>query len=331
MFRVYPKFLLKSLMMFLVILLALSPYIASAVSSSSINVNVIPENYGPNQNVTISLTSFSANLDSVMITWFVNGKNTLSGVGKKSFSITTGASGSSNTVTVKILLPDGEIEKIIPLNPNTTVLLYQATESHTPPFYKGKALPVLGSEIKVVAMPEIKNGNTLVNPKNMTYSWRRDYNNEVSGSGYGKNYFTYSDDYLEGSSTVEVNASTASGQYSSSASINVSTTEPEIFFYKKNKDAGISWENALTDGHLIINDEIIVAIPYFISPKYIYHPDLVFTWSINNTQVNMGNFRKNLIPLKKQEGVSGKSNLKLEIENKSQIFQTASKEIELNF
>ena len=330
MLRISSKLLPINLLLLLVVFFIL-PYGASAISSSSISVNVIPANYGPNQNIDISLSSFAADLNSVMITWFVNGKNTLSGIGKKSFSITSGAAGSLNTVRVKILLPDGEIEKIIQINPSVTILLWQAIESHTPPFYRGKAMPTLGSEIKVVAMPEIQAGNTMVDPKNMTYAWRRDYSNEPAGSGYGKNFFIYSDDWLEDGGTVEVAATTANGQSSSSASISIGTVEPQISFYKKDEVMGILWEQALQDGHLVKNGDTVMAIPYFISPKNLYHPDLVFNWSINSRTINLGSFRKNMIPLKVEEGMSGASNLRLDIESKSQFFQTANKEIRLEF
>ncbi len=65
------------------------------------------------------------------------------------------------------------------------VLLWQADDSYVPPFYKGKAMPSAESSIKVVALPEIRNGSTIVSVQNMTYSWQKDYNKDVNDSGYG--------------------------------------------------------------------------------------------------------------------------------------------------
>ncbi len=89
-----PKFLLLPLIIFSLFF----AFHAFAISPSSISVDVAPPNPAPNENVTITLSSFAANLDSVSISWFVNGKSVLTGVGKKSFSITAGPAGSSITV-----------------------------------------------------------------------------------------------------------------------------------------------------------------------------------------------------------------------------------------
>lgn len=327
----YPKFfLISSLILFSMAFFAL-PHKTLAITESSITVSVTPGNYAPSENVDIALSSFSANLDTVTISWFVNGRSVLSGIGKKSFSITSGAAGSETIVLARIALPDDEIQKTISIRPNVMVLLWQANDSYVPPFYKGKAMPTLESEIKVVAMPEIRTGGGMVDSKNMTYSWKRDYNNEVEGSGYGKNSFVYTSDYLENLNNIEVTASTTDQQYSSKANISVVATSPEISFYKKDNDAGIIWEHTLLNGHFIRDGEIIVAIPYFISPKDYRRPELVFNWFINDTLVGIQNLRKNLIPLRVPEGTSGVSKLRLEIENRDKIFQAVSKEIELQF
>src|SRR3989344_9042133 len=80
---------------------------ALAVSPSAIYVDIIPPNPAPYEETTVSLRSFAANLDIVSISWEVNGKNVLSGVGQKSFTTAVGASGSETAITARIYLPDG--------------------------------------------------------------------------------------------------------------------------------------------------------------------------------------------------------------------------------
>ena len=302
-----------------------------AISPSAIGVDVAPANPTPYSNVTITLSSFTANLDSVNITWLVDGGVALSGVGVKSFSITAKGANTETRIEARIFLPDGEIDKKIIIKPAVMVLLWQATDSYVPPFYKGKALPTAESEIKVVAMPEITAGGTMVNPKNMTYAWKKDYNNMQTDSGYGKNFFTYINDYLENANVVSVVASTTDGKYKSESNVNVGVNTPLISFYKKDLNLGTIWEQSLSDGHLIQGEEMIIAEPYFISPKEWRRPDLLFYWSINDRSVNVPSYRKNIMPLKAEVGTSGTSKLKLEIENTDKIFQTAKKEININF
>ena len=322
----------KSLSIYLLLIFTLTLALkALALEPSSISVDIVPENPVPLENTTITLKSFSANLDSVLISWFVNDKSALSGIGKKSFSTNAPKAGSETKVLAKIFLPDGEIDKRISIQSSTMVLLWQANDSYVPPFYKGKALPGSDSEIKLVAMPEIRTSSGLINPKSMTYAWKKDYNNASESSGYGKNFFLYTNDYLESSNNVAVVASTTDQKFSSEANINIGTALPKISFYKKDASLGILWENALFDRHIIKSDETIVAVPYFISPKDILRPELVFSWLINDNRIDTKGSRKNLIPLKAEMGVSGVSKLRLEIENTSKIFQTIGREINIGF
>ncbi len=301
-----------------------------AATSSSISINTIPENPSPNENVTVTLNSYAENLDSVLITWYVSGKNVLSGIGKKSLSLKA-PTAEETTVIAHIALPAGQVEATVIIRPSIVVLLWQANDSYVPPFYKGKALPTPDSEVEIVALPEIKSEGVLVNPKNMIYAWRKDYTNDQEASGYGKNSFTYISDYLEDSNYIEVTASTTNQQYSSQANININTIQPKISFYKNDVNLGTVWEHALTDPHKIESSEIVLAAPYFISPKDIRNPRLIWSWFINDQAMFAQSLKNNLMPLQAESGVSGVSKLKLEIENMDKIFETAEKEINIEF
>ncbi|OGI66137.1 hypothetical protein A3A95_00260 [Candidatus Nomurabacteria bacterium RIFCSPLOWO2_01_FULL_39_18] len=326
------KFLLLSLITMLVIFMVISASGVNAASSSSISVDMIPSSPAPGENVSITLSSYANNLDSVLITWSLDGRTVSSGIGKKSFSLTAPGAGSEVVVTAIISLPEGSVEKRMIIRSSLMVLLWQANDSYVPPFYKGKAMPSVGSEIKVVAMPEIKVGSDgTVNPKSMTYSWKEDDTNNVEGSGYGKNSFVFINDYLEDSNNIGVTASTIDQTYSSEASINVGIVEPKILFYKYDNSLGILWEKILPDFHRIQDTEIVEATPYFISPKDIRNPTLIWSWFINDTQINTPIFRKNVMPLRVESGTSGISRLRLRIENQYKIFQTTDGEIDLEF
>ncbi|OGI68747.1 hypothetical protein A3A05_00230 [Candidatus Nomurabacteria bacterium RIFCSPLOWO2_01_FULL_41_12] len=305
---------------------------AQAASPSSILANVVPPNPAPFEDVNIILNSYADNLDNVSITWFLNGKNVSSGIGKKSFSLKAPAAGSETMVVAVISLPDGDIETKVTIRPSLMVLLWQANDSYVPPFYRGKAMPSPDSKVKVVAIPEIKNsGGGLVDPKNMTYYWKKDYTNMSGDSGYGKNFFFYTNDYLETSNNISVTASTVDQRYGNQANINIGITEPKILFYKNDKNMGTIWDRALASPYRINGDETVVATPYFISPKELLNPRLVWNWFINDNIVSVLGFKKNFMPLKTQEGISGTSKLRLEIENRDKIFQKASTEINIEF
>jgi hypothetical protein len=307
------------------------PLKTKASSPDTILVNIAPENPASGENVNITLNSYVDNLNTVSISWSVNGKNVLSGIGKKSFSLSAPASGAETTVVATVSLSDGAIQTKMIIRSSVMVLLWQADDSYTPPFYKGKALPSPQSEVKVVAMPEIKLGSSMVDPTNLTYTWQQDYTNNTDGSGYGKNSFIYTNDYLDSSNNISVTATTTDQKYSSVASIDISTYQPKIVFYKNDANMGTLWENALSDGYTVTSDETLQAAPYFISPKDIRIPTLTWNWSINDTLVSILGIEKNLLPLKLQTGVSGTAKIGLQINSSDKVFETASKEINVNF
>jgi hypothetical protein len=305
--------------------------IAQATSASSLLVDMVPSNPAPAEDVTITLNSYASNLDSVLITWYIDGKNSASGIGKKTFSLQAGAAGTEHIVKVVVSLPDGDISNSMTVRPSVMVLLWQANDSYVPPFYEGKAMPSAESDVKVVAIPEIKSGSSIVNPQNMTYVWQKDYNNDVNDSGYGKNFMIYTNDYLDNSNNISVTASTVDQKYSSNASVDIAVATPKILFYKNDANVGTTWENDIPDTQQIQNSETIQAVPYFLSPKQIQNPMLVWNWSINDSAVSVPNYMPNFMPLQVETGVSGTSTVKLEISNQSKIFETASKEININF
>lgn len=316
---------------FLLLIVALLMSRTVNATSNNILVSVTPPNPAPYENTVIALKSYENNLDGVLISWSLDGKTVSSGIGKKSFSITAPAAGVEANIVAIISLPDGAIETKVTIRPNVMVLLWQADDSYVPPFYRGKALPTPDSEVKVVAMPEIRSGSGNVSPQNMIYYWKKDYTNSVDGSGYGKNFFLYINDYLEDSNNISVVASTVDQKYSSNASINIGTKQPKILFYKNDNNLGTVWDKILADPHKIQEEETVEAVPYFISPKEIQNPTLVWNWFINDSPVNLTSLKKNLMPLQVEAGTHGTSKLRLNIENQDKIFQTTNKEINVEF
>jgi hypothetical protein len=326
------KFLLPSLIVVLIISGAILPFKVKASSPDDISVATTPQNPAPNENTTITLSSYVDDLNSVLISWSVDGKKITSGIGDKSFSLNApSALGKKTTVIATISLSDGDLSETIVIKPAVMVMLWQADSSYVPPFYKGKAMPSPNSEIKVVALPEIKNSSGFVDPKNMTYSWQLDQTNDENNSGYGKNYYVYTSDYLDNSNNASVTATTLDNQDSIDGSVDVTTTTPKIEFYKNDPTLGTLWNQALSDGQQISGNEIIQAAPYFISPKDLQIPFLTFAWTINDQSVAVPDNSKNFLPVQTQTGVSGTAKIDLIVNNIHDLVQTASKEINVNF
>lgn len=301
--------------------------------ASDIFMQLSPQNPAPGDSVIITLSSYSQDLNSDMIYWFVNGRNTTSGIGKKSITVSSPDAGSETSVVAQITLP-GNIKSEVKtsISPARMTLLWEAYDSYVPPFYKGKALMPPGTWIKAVAIPEIIIGSKTIKPENMVYNWQQDYINIQGGSGYGKDYYLYKDNLFKSSTNIEVSSATTDGKNSSTGNVSVETTNPQLSFYKEDDKLGIMWNNALTGNYKMKEGQVmIVAAPYFISPSSIKDPSLTFRWYINNSLVSLPNDNKTIMPLKIVEGTTGTAVLSLKINSSNNLTQNASKEINVNF
>lgn len=306
--------------------------VSAQLVESDISLSINPSFPAPFQNTKATLSTHSIDLDKSYIVWTLDGQEVFSGIGKKTYSFTTSGGGISSTLTASISTVKGQnIIKTILIVPSEVDMLWEAVDSYAPPFYKGKILGAKQSTYKVVAMPNMSGAEGNINEKNLSYTWSKDDNVQLYASGWGKNYFIFSSSFLDKDNKVDVKVSDVLGTKNSSGKILIKPNDPEIIFYKKNKELGIMWEKALENGaSLEESGSILVAEPYFFSPKNIDLSQLEFTWSINNSLIDTPS-PKNIIALKKEEGKSGSAIIKLTIENINTLFQKLSREINMVF
>lgn len=301
-----------------------SPLFSSAESISNvyagdINVETIPENPQPYENVTIILSSYATDLNKAMIEWENESRVLLSGYGKTSYSFRTLGPDSSIYFNIKIT-PTGHYEPIIKtvgINTSEVELLWEAIDGYTPPFYKGKSFVSREGAIKVVAIPNTRKTSSIKGK--VTYNWKRDGDSVLSASGYNKNSFTFMNKDLNPSEKVTVTASSLDNQYNATKTIEIPTVSPEIIFYKKSPTEGVLYNKALVDGEYLRGDEMtIVAEPYFLA---IDGKEEIFDykWKINGDQIKT--------PIKKTEltvtptARGGYANISLTLENFNTLFQ----------
>jgi len=93
-----------------------------------------PDTPGPYTLTTVALTSLSQNLAQSIITWSVNGEQTLSGINARRLSFKTLGPGEKTVVQVRATSPDGkEAIKELTFNPGDIDLLWEANSSVPPP------------------------------------------------------------------------------------------------------------------------------------------------------------------------------------------------------
>ena len=309
---------------FIYLFFAFSAY--AQVQGADIVLDINPKYPKTNEEVKASVATFSTDLNKAKISWKLNGQLSIEAVGKKDFSFTTASTGLQTVLEVEIQTSDGSfINKKMIITPSDIDMLWEAPDSYTPLFYKGKALNTSEGTLKVVALANSRDSAGL------SYNWRLDDTNKPDSSGYKKNYYTFKNSFLDKENTVEVTTSNLAGNNNAQGKITIKPVKPKIVFYQKDPNLGIRYEKAIDNNFTINpNGEIFVAEPYFFSPKNINSSDLEFKWSLGNSEIDTPS-PKNELGIRPEQGQTGQSSVKLAISNIKKMFLNAEKQIQVSF
>ena len=298
------------------------------VQDGEINIETIPNNPQPYEDVTINITSFATDLNKAIITWKVDSETPLYGIGKTSYSLKAKGPDINSIVTVTIR-PEGSmntITKKVVINPNEIDILWQPVDGYTPPFYRGKTLPIVGSLIRAVAIPNtttIKSGNG-----NISYTWKNRGETNLDASGYNKNSYIFKNSMLDETNEITVVASAVGGNYAAENTVEIPMSDPSVVFYKKSPTEGILYNNALNKETLMVEDEMtIIAEPYYFSLKG-NEDSFNYEWKINNEIIQTPSKKIELTIRPASRG--GYASLNFMIENINELFQKASNNLKIN-
>lgn len=299
------------------------------VQEEEISVETNPSNPEPYQDVTITLSSYATDLNRAIIRWENNtGTTLLSGIGQKSYSFKTEGPNTSIVFNISITPVGsvGSIEKTVVITPSEIEIMWESVDGYTPPFYKGKSLPVSGSYIKTVAIP---NTNTIKSGSgSLAYTWKNSDNTVLEASGYNKNSYTFKNSMFDESNTITVIASSVNSNYKAEKTIEIPVYKPKIVFYKKSPTEGVIYNNALGSETEMKEDEItIVAEPYFTTIKE-DDKDFVYKWQVNEKGIPTPSKKTELTLRPTSKG--GYALVNVSIENVRELFQKVSGKLKLN-
>lgn len=297
------------------------------VQEGEISVETIPNNPQPYDNVTINLTSYATDLNKAIILWTGDKGTLLSGIGETSYSFKTGGPNTSNTFNVKIT-PIGSmntINKRIVITPSEVDAVWESVDGHTPPFYKGKALPTSGSTIRVVAIP---NTNTIKSGMgSMAYVWTNANENKVNESGYNKSSYTFKNSMFNDINEIKVAVSSVNGNYGAESKIEIPIYPPKVLFYKKSPTEGVLYNKNLDNNFIFSEEEItIVAVPYFLATKGVSF-NFNYNWNINGDPIKTPRKKTELTIRPTSRG--GYADIRITIESVSDLFQKVIGQLKL--
>ena len=301
---------------------------AQPSSVDGIDIKAEPATPAPGQTVTVSLTSFITDINRALITWRVDGKVLSKGNGITKLNINAPSNGGSMTILVTVDTVEGaEVKKIITIKSGDVDLVLE-TSGYAPVFYRGRIPFVFQNNIRVVAIPHLVDKSGQIDPKNLSYTWKKNGEVFANLSGFGRQSFDFKVPLGSSPITFEVNVTSKDGSVRGSAEQTYTPDAPSISFYEDSPLYGIMYNKAVSDTLDIVHNEAkVVAVPYGfdVTAPSVTPPSPVYTWSVDNTTHDELS-KSRFIALARSAGSQVSSNINLSIANiGEEILQHAEK------
>ncbi|MCX6756613.1 MAG: hypothetical protein NTW35_00460 [Candidatus Nomurabacteria bacterium] len=316
---------LKLILISFVFLIGVSLTHAELVGNFVLN----PENPGPYEEVTVTLTSYDFDVNSAEIVWKINNKTVASGPGIKQIKLITNAVGTFNTVSAVASLADGQVfQASMNVSPSSVVLLWESPEAFTPPFYEGRSLPAEGATVRVTAIPQMVSYGKIVSPADISYSWYRNDEYVDSASGRGKQAADITLEYLSDSTIIKVLAIAPDGT-KATKDITIYPHKISPLFYLYDPVLGTDLTRAINQRFETTREFSLRFVPYFFSLNNGIGNGASFVWTLDSLPIETED--NTTITLRPKENAFGSRVLGVAIENTKRILQNAKTDLNIVF
>lgn len=291
------------------------------------SIKIEPRNPEPRSNVTLTLQSYSFNPNNATITWKANGKLLEQGPGKTSITVKTGDVGSASTITVTAELADGStIEQAVTIAPSSILLVYESPNGYVPKFYEGLSLPVDTGSVSVTAYPSLSDGEGLLPPSSLSFSWYVNGSILKNSSGLGKQRLTFNLDYIRSTSEVRVLVSTPRGLLSEKTiTITPHSVMPLIYTY--DDVFGTNFTTLVGSRFQTVKDFTFSLEPMYVPSNE--RKSATYTWFIDGLPSTPAGGR--VLTLQPKANTNGKKSLRIDVTGTDPRTQKGSVATEIIF
>jgi hypothetical protein len=318
----------------LLLMLGVAPlHTFAQVVPDPVRFTLAPENPGPNELVVIEVDGVGISIGNATITWQLNGKTVLSGVGERKFSFTTGPLGSPELVTATVQSPEiATVTRQFNLTPSVVHLLWQA-DTTVPFFYRGAPLYSAGSGIKVVAFPNVISGGKEISASSLSYNWSVNGAPVPQQSGLGRTSLAVDGDQLQPSEDIAVDVFFGTAKVGH-GEVSIPNTDPALILYYRDPLRGILYDSALPQSVTLGGQEISLrAEPYYFSNASLRSGNLAYSWLLDGTETSGPDSAQGFLTLRRTGGAAGNTTLSVSLQNNdpSQLGQSASAALQIVF
>jgi hypothetical protein len=312
---------------------------------STVNAQTIPAGIGglviessssnplPGQEITITVRSYSIDINAATISWVVDGKNIQSGIGMTTLKVVAPTLGKTISISVTAQASNGARVSDSYIVSSGSVDMIIESDGYVHPAFEGKLAPAFQNTLKIIAIPHIGSASGAeYDPKTLVYEWKKNDKVLQDQSGYGRQAIYLTGDLVPRPYEVTVKATPRTGAGEARGSAYITVGSPSIDFYVDDPQYGPLFNKSAGTKVRIgsENETSVVAVPYGFNKPVGSAGNLVFTWLINNIKRAELSVNESVV-LRAPEGSSGSSNIRLDIRNTDKILQGASSGFSASF
>ena len=259
----------------------------SPIASTDLTIGLTPQYPRPGEAVQLTAQVRGVDLAGSTFVWRADGTIIAQGVGVSSAPVTAGALGSETAVEMDMETPQGTVRSAQATVAPTEIDLLVNADSYTPPFYRGRALPSIGTNVVAQALTRfVRADGSLIPDSDIIYTWK--HGGQVLGalSGRGRSSAVIPVRHLYTNDTVTVDAVSSDLTRSGEVSVFVPSVKSVLDLYEDHPLFGILFNNALRTSASIPETEMaFAAIPYFAQATGPNDAALSYAWRVNDTPV----------------------------------------------
>ncbi len=286
----------------------------------------------PGQNMTLTVRSYSTNINAASITWSINGKVQKKGTGLTTFEVTAPAIGQRLTVGISVRATDGKvILGTYNVQPGDVDMIVE-TDGYVPPFFLGKLEPVYQNGIKIIAIPHVVQNNKELDPKSLIYKWKRNGSVIDGQSGFGKQSINLTGDIVPRAFSITVEISSVNGPTQAEGEVSIDFTDPKISFYTEDALYGTMFNRSIISNVRIGSEKEagVRAVPYGFNKGSSEGGGLTMSWFINGQSRPDLSKNENVV-LRAPAAGEGSSSIRLAIKSVRNFLQGTESEFAVIF
>jgi len=285
------------------------------------SISLTPAHPSPGEIVRLEVSSALLDLQIGEIIWYANEKEIARGPGKTTIELTAPALGAQTRVRALYIEEGFERAKAdSTIRPVEIDLLWES-DSYTPPWYKGRALPSAGTNVRLEAIPRfVRTDGTRVNSADIIFTWKRNGYAIPGTSGRSRSKVLIESPALFATDDISVEARSADGVFAGEASVRIPSSEPVLSLYENHPLFGVLHHNALSAANQLEEEEIsFTAIPYFADATSPRDQALVYEWRVSTNVIPNDPAQPNEITIN-AEGSSGNAQIDLSLSHATNFF-----------